>query len=295
MCRGVLALALLGLCLGALPRAEAQSTAQVGQTVFAVTASNKLVQFNSAAPGMITGQATVSGLQAGEAVVGIDFRPATGKLVALGSTNRLYALDASSGAATLIGTQPFTSTVLGSAIGFDFNPMVDRIRLVSGTGVNLRLNPNTGALAALDTKLAYAAGDANVGKTPGAAAAAYTNNISGTASTQLYLLDATQDVLVKQGAAGPPPVSPNSGQLFTVGALGVDIGPRASFDIAQEGTAYVTYAAVGDTTSKFGTLDLATGKVIEVGAIAAGELVTGIAAQASAPPRARIFLPIVAR
>ena len=47
--------------------------------------------------------ATISGMQPGEALLAIDFRPATGQLYGLGSTSRLYTIDSTSGAATAIG------------------------------------------------------------------------------------------------------------------------------------------------------------------------------------------------
>ncbi|MBC8078671.1 MAG: DUF4394 domain-containing protein, partial [Chloroflexales bacterium] len=271
------------------------TTTAPGESVFAVSISNKLLRFRSVAPGAIIASQAITGLQGGETVLGLDFRPATGQLLVLGSTNRLYTLNQTSGAATVIGTQPFTTTVLGTAIGFDFNPSVDRIRLVGNTGINLRLNPNNGGVAGTDGTLAYAPNDPNTGRAPGAVAAAYTNNISSTASTQLYLLDATQDVLVKQGTAGPPVVSPNSGQLFTVGALGADIGDLSGFDITQSNVAYVAYTTASIPGSNLATIDLATGKLGAGSAIGGGEPIVALAISASAPARARVFLPLVAR
>ena len=51
-----------------------------------------------------------------------------------------------------------------NVIGFDFNPTVDRIRVVSSNDRNYRLNPNTGAIAFIDTNLAYAATDPNIAR-----------------------------------------------------------------------------------------------------------------------------------
>ena len=51
------------------------------------------------------------------------------------------------------GAPAFTPALSGTAFGFDFNPTVDRIRVVSDTGQNLRLNPDTGAVAAVDGAL----------------------------------------------------------------------------------------------------------------------------------------------
>jgi hypothetical protein len=58
------------------------------------------------------------------------------------------------------------------------------------------------------------------------AAAAYTNNVDGAGSTLLYDIDATTDVLMRQGNP-----SPNDGTLTAVGALGVNTSTDAAFDI----------------------------------------------------------------
>jgi hypothetical protein len=233
------------------------------------------VRFSSTSPGTIADQQVISGLQAAEAIVGIDFRPATGQLYGLGSTSRLYTIDTQTGAASLVGTQPFSPTLSGAAFGFDFNPVPDRIRVASDADQNIRLNPNTGALSGSDTPLAYAGADANVGQNPNVAAAAYTNNISGTTTTTLYVIDTNLDILARQGGAGGTP-SPNTGQLFTIGALGADVVDMLGFDITPQGTAYVAYSGAGGG-STFGTIDLATGQITAVGPIGGGAAIRGLA------------------
>ena len=71
--------------------------------VVAGTDSNRLVVFDSSAPGGILATLNVTGLQVGETILGIDFRPATGQLYAPGSTGRLYVVNPSKGAAVLVG------------------------------------------------------------------------------------------------------------------------------------------------------------------------------------------------
>ncbi|MBL7700764.1 MAG: DUF4394 domain-containing protein [Ferruginibacter sp.] len=188
----------------------------------------------------------VTGLQAGETILGIDMRPATGQLYALGSTSRLYTINMSSGAAAAVGTAPFTTLLSGTSFGFDFNPAVDRIRVVSNTGQNLRLDPNTGLIAAVD-------GTLNPG-TPNVASAAYTNNFAGTTTTTLYVIDAGTDKLYIQ-------TPPNNGTLAEVGSLGINITADNGFDIGgTSGKAYGTFSIGGFT--KLYTLDLATGLVV---------------------------------
>ena len=111
--------------------------------------------------------------------------------------------------------------------------MPDLIRLVSDGDQDLRLNPNTGAVAGTDGTLAYAAGDPNAGANPNIVGSAYTNSFLGTKMTTLYGIDSGLGALVTQGSVGGAPVSPNTGQLFTVGSLGVGTSGTVGFDIAS--------------------------------------------------------------
>src|SRR5690242_10504631 len=52
-------------------------------TVSAVTLGNKLITFNQTAPGIVLSSNSISGLQGGDSIVGIDFRPANRKLYIL--------------------------------------------------------------------------------------------------------------------------------------------------------------------------------------------------------------------
>ena len=115
------------------------------ETLWGVTSTGELITFDSATPGTVT-TVPITGMQAGETLLGIDQRPATGQLYGLGSTNRLYLIDPATGVATAVSAAPFAA-LDGTAFGFDFNPTVDAIRVVSNNEQNFRLNPNTGAIA----------------------------------------------------------------------------------------------------------------------------------------------------
>src|SRR5580765_1779449 len=79
-------------------------------TIFVVNDSNQLISFDSATPGTIIATKNITGLTnaAMESIKGIDFRPATGQLYALGLTavpganndeGRIYSLDTNTGVA----------------------------------------------------------------------------------------------------------------------------------------------------------------------------------------------------
>ena len=72
----------------------------------AVTASNKLLKFNAGRPGRILTTLNITGLQAGETLLGIDYRVAKDQLYALGSSGRLYTVNEDTAIATVVG-MPF--------------------------------------------------------------------------------------------------------------------------------------------------------------------------------------------
>ncbi len=212
---------------------------------YGVDNANMLSIFDLTAPGFAVTKA-ITGLQAGETILGMDMRPATGQLYALGSSSRIYTVNLSSGAAVAVGTAAFTPALSGTSFGFDFNPTVDRIRVVSNTGQNLRLDPNTGLVAVVDLPL-------NPG-TPAVSSAAYTNNFAGATTTTLYVIDATTDKLYIQ-------MPPNNGTLVEVGSLGINIGADNGFDIGgRTGKAYGLFS-IGSITKLY-TLDLTNGLVV---------------------------------
>jgi hypothetical protein len=228
-------------------------------TVYGVSTANQLVKFDSATPGTVTTVGTITGLQAGENVLAIDFRPANGQLYGLGSSSRLYTISTVNAAGTAVGTAG-AFTLTGTDFGFDFNPTVDRLRVVGNTGQNLRLNPDTGAIAATDTPL-------NPG-TPSVSAAAYTNNFSGATTTTLYVIDSGTDILYIQNP-------PNNGTLVAVGALGVDTTGVNGFDIATiGGTAFASLNVGG--TSRLYTINLTTGAATQVAAIGGSFMLRGL-------------------
>jgi hypothetical protein len=259
-----------GVVVGA---ALALAPPAVGETIVALTTSNALETFNSATPGTVTAPVPITGLAGGESLVGIDFRPLTGALVGVSNQSRMYQISTGTGVATQIGMNG-SFTLSGNEFGMDVNPMVDRIRVVSDTDQNLRLNPSDGTLSATDTPLAYAMGDTNAGQNPTEVALAYSNNFVGAGSTTLYGIDSGLDILVTQSPA-------NAGTLNTVGALGVDTVTVTGFDISPGGTAFAMLKNSPAVAGSFYTINLGSGAATLVGAIGGVSLVRDIAV---APP-----------
>lgn len=239
-----------------------------GRSVFGVDAANNLVVFGTENPGRVLRTTAIVGLQGGEQIVGVDFRPADGQLYAMTSASRLYTLDTLSARATAVTTLPLPA-LNGASFGFDFNPVADRIRVHSDTRQNLRLPPTIVGTAVVDTALAYTAGDPGAGAQITVVGSAYTNSAAGATSTTLYVIDATRDVLLRSP-------SPNGGTLSTVGGLNVSTGEAVGFDIGvRDGLALAALTDGG--RSRLYRIDLTTGAATPVGTIGSGVTLRGLA------------------
>lgn len=263
------------------------STAAAAAPLNLLDIGNRLIRVDSAAPGTITSTLALTGLNGNEQLLGFDYRPASPRvLYGVSNVGQVYAINPLNGAATAIGA---AAAINGTAAAVDFNPAVDRIRVVSNTGQNLRLNPDAGGLAGADMPIVYAAGDpgAASGLAPRITGAAYSNNVAGGTPTTLYVIDSNRGVLATQGSVGSTPVSPNTGQLFTVGALGVASNDNVGFDIGRDGTVFATFTQPGTGTTSLYTVDLGTGRAALVGVVGtAGRTYLGLAI---APPTIASF------
>ena len=216
---------------------------------FGLTTTNELVAFNAKSPATFSSKIAVSGLGTGEKLLSIDFRPATGELYAVSDASKFYVINTQTAAARSIGGA-FTPAISGAIASIDFNPTVDRIRLVTNTGQNLRLNPETGAVAATDGSIVTTSSITGV---------AYTNSKSGATSTTLYDIDATSGKLFKQNP-------PNNGTLEEVGSLGFTFTGQAAFDISPDNSAALMSATSG-TKNNLYKVNLETGKAENLGAL----------------------------
>ncbi len=244
------------------PRADSS------RMLYATTDQNLLLQFNERSPERLRDVRPITGLPAGVTLRGIDFRPMTGDLYGVGSDSVVYRVNPAT--AIAVGEGPaFSPALRGTSFGVDFNPTVDKIRVVSDAAQNLRLNVDEGTVLSADK-------DLNPG-TPQVVGAGYTNSsFSATkpAATQLFVVDAASDQLLLQNP-------PNDGTLSMGKRLGVDVGPSTGFDIA--GADNVGYLATSTPRSRGAGLyrvDVTTGKTRTLGRIGGGKrlVVTGLAA-----------------
>ena len=197
--------------------------------VAGLTTDGRLISFESDSPDRAKTQGSIRGLSMDSRIVGIDYRPSSGDdgdkgdLYGLGDRGGVYVIDDGNGKATL--RSRLNVALEGSSFGVDFNPTVDRLRVISDTGQNLRVNVDTGETL-VDGLLAYP-GTLPAPATPagGVTGAGYTNNDADpNTATTLYDIDSMLDQTVIQSPA-------NSGLLAPTGKLTVDTTPTVGFDI----------------------------------------------------------------
>jgi hypothetical protein len=258
---------------------EALEHRDTPSTLYGLTADSRLARYDSATPTAPDSVVAIQGLNAGERVVGIDFRPRTAGLYAMavngngtGTTARLLLVNPLTGASAAVGSG--ITLAAGDATGqygFDFNPTVDRIRVINRAGANLRVNPNDGTVTA----------DTNILLNGPVDAAAYDRNFDGRlggAGTTLYTINPATGNLHTQGTVNQA-VSPNTGLQTVVGPLGtpIDATGGVGFDIAANGTAAGGPAFAvfdGNTTAAVSTglytVNLTTGAATLVGLVGNG-------------------------
>ncbi len=287
------ALVASGLLVGALfvllaPEVSARAMAPGGpERVYALTTGDGLLRFDGDDPRQATKE-NITGLRNGESLVGIDFRPSgpdatQGKLYGVGDGGYIYTINP--GTATAMRGPQITAdgvpvVLRGERFGIDFNPTVDRLRIVSDANQNLRVNVDTGALADFDATvpgtqsdldLQYAAGDPNFGEDPNVTGVAYRNSrpaALSTTNTELYDIDANTNDMSEQ-------TPPNNGTLVTEGSLGVNTTGLVGFDIVTRGDSpagdrgFAALRPMSGDASQFYKVNLDNGRVAKIGKIGA--------------------------
>ncbi|TAE22998.1 MAG: DUF4394 domain-containing protein [Cytophagales bacterium] len=230
-------------------------------TFWALTDGNQLLQIRSDNPSAAMMTVNVTGLMSGDRLMAIDFRPATGQLYGVSSQSRVYMINPMTGVARMVGSGPVSPTINGDAVGLDFNPTVDRLRLITNAGQNLRLNPETGAVQAVD-------GAINGAPNASLSGTAYTNNFAGATSTTQYTIDPVSDKLFIQNP-------PNNGTQIEVGGLGVDIVGTSGFDISPTGEAIAALGRTGSVSELY-EINLSSGQATKLGDFP-GQSIIGLA------------------
>lgn len=240
---------LAGACLAALAVSSAEAA-----TIWALDSAGRLARIDAdsrkaAAPVAIKG--------ANGAVLSVAVRPADGMLYGLTAAGQIVTIDPMTGQATQKAMLD-KKLETGARTTINFNPVVDRIRVVSSNGGNWRIHPDTGAVL-VDGALKYAPDSAYSAAAPMVTTGAYTNHFAGTKETALYTLDTKLGLMNLQAP-------PNDGVQQPRGPLGVAVPAMAGFDILSDGQGGNTGWIVAG--GALHSIDLKTGKVTTVGSIA---------------------------
>jgi hypothetical protein len=228
--------------------------------IVALMDGQMLVRFNSLSPDRILSESMINGLPEGDRMMAIDFNPADKKLYGLSSSKRMYRIDVASGAVTALGSDPVVEGFLGP-VGFDVEPGGRSVRIVGGeSGTNLMFDLYENVVSRVDPALENVSG------------IAYSNNAFEHAFHVLYGIDTVRDMLVRVD-----PGQQTTGNLITVGPLGVDTSAGVGLDISASGDAYASLVVGGGSIASLFKIDLETGEATYVGRIPLLMAVSGIA------------------
>jgi hypothetical protein len=261
-------------CLVLLASLIAATPARAQTSAYAVTTSNHLITFDVNAPGSATDLGVIkgpSGSPLADQILAMDFRAKTGQLYGLGAASAIYIIDpVTATASPLLALTPPT-TITGNP-GLDFDPVQDRIRIVTDTGQNLRINPDTSAVVT----------DSPINGIPGATVTglAFTNSFATPDRDTLYGIDSAHATLVQVGAANATDngASQATGAISTIGSLGVTVDALDGFDItANDNQAFAALAGSVPGQSTLFKVDLTSGAATSVGVIGVAARVRGLA------------------
>ena len=263
----------------------------------------------------------VTRVATGQQLVGLDTRPTTGQLYALGYDNTAGASpNAQVYLMTIVGAtvvaQPVGSAItlglglsnrtdldgynLVVGVGFDFDPRADLIRVTGRNGANYRLSPASGQVVATDNPLAYAA-TGNAVPPPGpplVGTVAYTNAAIGPRGTTLYDVDETPNNGVLSIQSQTPA---SSGTLTTV--AGITLTSSGTYGIGSADLDLDIFTDAGaqparnfayllELTDKFSSrpgtanlydFDLSTGNAVRINNIISGQIPLRFTNIAAAP------------
>ena len=243
--------------------------------VIGLTDDGRLVRFRANSPHQTKDLGYVQGLTGTDTeLIGMDFRVQDGKLYGVGNGGGVYTLDETTAQAQFVNA--LTVPLAGVSFGVDFNPVADRLRIISDTGQNLAHNVNAGGVTIANSVLTYTAPPAAPVAATGVTGAAYTNNDLNQPATATTLFDV--DTALDQIAIQSPP---GNGILAATGKLGADAGAVTGFDIYSRLEEDVTVsnhafaALLVNGTQAFYRINLTTGRAIRLGTL--GETLIDIA------------------
>lgn len=227
-------------------------------TLYGVSDTNQLIRFDSANPSVPLGSSPITGLVGTDGVtadpfatlLNLTYRPADG-FYGIDSNANFYRVDGS-GAATLISS---SLSPTGFSGGLAYDPFTDGFAFVTDAAENFTLT--VGGATASNPALAYGVGDVNEGVQPTIFALGI-----DPAFGSAYFLDSATDSLVRS-------FSPDLAELFTVGALGLDVTSFGGLMVDEDGNLFASLSTDGLNSSLY-SIDATTGAASLIGALPSG-------------------------
>lgn len=223
-----------------------------GTIVYALNDNNTVYRMDVRKPGTIIDSIKLETRDPGEKIIGIDSRPTTGEIFAISNFRTVYSVNTTGYRVTrpvFILHKLGIKTDLNTTIGFDIDPVRDRMRIVTAKGDNVLLRLEDGQQ------------EGKGGATPDVGAVAYSNNYPGATTTTLFGLDSHADKLVRYE-------NPEAGSITAVGHFGIDVEEVGGFDIStttrfgdQFGIASVRYGGKWELDY----VNLKTGRLQRIG------------------------------
>ncbi len=189
------------------------------------------------------------------ALLGMDIRPADGKLYGVTNRQEIVTIDHKTGKTQKVSTisgeiEVSTVTVV------DFNPVLDRLRIVDSNNGSHRINIKNGENT-IDGILFFNQHDVNSDSVPRVIAGSYTNSVKNQITTELYNIDADTNSLVLQNP-------PNAGMINTVAKLDIPLERVVSFNIVYHEGNHQAWLANGNHLYE---VNLKNGKTKSLGEI----------------------------
>jgi len=264
------------------------------------SSGTEVTRFLASGPGTIAFFPSITGITSGETIAGLDLRSTDGALYGLGvdsalETATLYRVDPQVGAATTVGVASgigFVDTLgaqidlptVATGYGIDFDPTTDRLRVVTGNGLNFRINPISGAAVDGNGDVAGVQMDTTLsGTVSSLSGIAFTDSYPGAIASTLYGLDPVTNSLCIIASPSSGVTSSSLPIRLTTGES-LDFSSAIGFDIQNSVKTSASGAAVpsgkglaslsvGGTTRLY-EIDLTTGQATNLGVL--GQNLTGL-------------------
>lgn len=250
-------LGVLSMCTpdeGLKPSDNTQISSRGFSTVYLIGLSlNSELVFMTATHTVIeTNLIPLAGLRSGETIRAIDMNPKTKVLYGLSSESVIYQISVLNGALRPVGPA-FTPAATGDLIGFDVDPNLSLIRVMTSTKQNLKISLSTGQVIGFDSYMHIPSATINgiaYGPLPklgggggGLGGGGFGGGGTGTGGTSsnkapLYAINLGDQSLYKQVPSG-------SGTPVLVGSTGWEWTAEGGFDIAPNNAGYTIQFGVG--------------------------------------------------